>query len=93
MAKKYKYRLLLDLMDRVVGVAVENPKKGLTLMLGNTTLEYEEAPPLAELHKYVEDLAAKKEYRYLRIDRIGKLREVDFGEFTTLEQLMQDGRE
>ena len=93
MAEKYRYRLLLTLFDEVVGVAVEKPKGGLTLMLGNTTLDYEEAPTLEKFPKYLEALADKKEYRYLKIDRCGRIRVLEFDEFTTLEQLMRDGRD
>ena len=91
MAKKYRYRLLLNIYDQPVGVVVERPQGGLTLLLGNTTLDYEKAPKIEEFQKYVEPLAEKKEYKYLGIDHCGKVRSVDFDEFRTLEQLMRDG--
>lgn len=93
MARKYRYRLLLTLLDQVVGVVVERPQGGLSLMLGNTTLEYEEAPAIEDFHKYVEALAQKKEYQYLKIDRCGRVRTLNFDDFQTLEQLMRDGRD
>jgi len=88
----YRYRLLLTIRGKPVGVAVETPKKELLIQLGDELMEFEEdAPTLELIPHYVETIATKKEYKHLELDYCGRIMKIPEKEFVSLDHLMKHG--
>jgi hypothetical protein len=88
---KLRYRLILTLFDKVVGIAVEKPRKGLWMKIGHEEFDYEDGPKLEMLTTYIEVIAKKKRYEHLKIDHLGRIRIIDAEDYKGLDHLMKEG--
>lgn len=88
----YRYRLLLTIRGKTVGVALETPKKKLLIQLGDELMEFEEdAPSLELIPHYIETIATKKEYTHLELDYCGRIMKISGKNFVSIEHLMKHG--
>lgn len=88
---KYRYRLIRTMFDKAVGVAVEPPGGGLLLRLGQRDLDFDgaKAPKLESLDYYVDNIAAKPEFKALQIDNCGGVKSIDLDRFISLALFLQ----
>jgi hypothetical protein len=87
----YRYRIIRTMFDKAIGVAVQPPEGGLLLRLGQRDLDFDKAkaPKLESLDFYIDQIAAKPEYKALQIDNYGKIREINLDRFISLALFMQ----
>ena len=89
---EYRYRLLLTIRGKPVGVALETPQKELIIKLGDDIMEFEEnAPTLEMMHHYVEKMAEKAEYKHLELDYCGRVMKIPADKFVSIDHVMKYG--
>lgn len=90
--KKYRYRLLRTIRDKVVGVAVDPPDDDLIIKLGDEVIEFDDNAPLLEhMNSFIERIAQKPQYKHLELYDCGKIRELDKNDFVSLDDLIENG--
>lgn len=90
MRKKYRYRLLRTIRDKVVGIALEKLDGELVIQLGNNVIEFDKnAPRLEELPLYIEKISEKREYKNLELYDCTKIRLLDPSQFISIKHLME----